>query len=179
MCYSDRQQKERGADVRAGVKRRGIEAVMVLGLLAMPAAGAPAAIGPATARGATRPSRAHAARSLRASDTAHLRYVSASGSLLFEAGRATGTLPGAMRVHFDVGAILSGSFTIDTRGGTIKGHGSAKPHGSGEYESFAGSLTVTGGSGEYAHAHGTAGLYGTFDRETYALLVQTTGTLSY
>jgi hypothetical protein len=119
------------------------------------------------------------ARALRATDTAHLHYVSASGSLLFEQGAATGTLPGSMRVHFDVASTLSGSFTIYARGGSITGHGSATPHGAGVYESFAGSLTVTGGSGRYVHAHGQAGLYGTFDRDSYALTIQTTGTLAY
>jgi hypothetical protein len=122
---------------------------------------------------------AGAARALKATDRASLHYVSASGSLLYEEGGASGTLPGNMRVHFDVGATFSGSFTIYARGGTIKGHGTATPHGSGVYESFAGSLVVTGGSGRYAHARGRAGLYGTFDRNTYGLTVQTTGTLSY
>ncbi len=122
---------------------------------------------------------AAAAHALRATDTAHLRYVSASGSLLFEEGAASGTLPGSMRVHLDVGTTLSGSFTIYTRGGTIRGHGEATPHGAGVYESFAGTLVVTGGSGRYAHARGHTGLYGTFDRDNYALTVQTTGTLSY
>jgi hypothetical protein len=120
-----------------------------------------------------------AARALKAADTAHLHYVSASGSLLYEEGGASGTLPGSMRVHFDVGSTFTGSFTIYTRGGTIKGRGTATPHGSGVYESFAGSLVVSGGSGRYAHAHGRAGLYGTFDRDTYSLLVQTSGTLLY
>jgi hypothetical protein len=120
-----------------------------------------------------------AAQALKASDTAHLRYLSASGSLLFEEGQASGTLPGSMRVHFSVGATFSGSFTIYTRAGSITGRGGATPHGSGVYESFAGSLTVTGGSGRYAHAHGRAQLYGTFNRNTYALLVQTVGTLHY
>jgi hypothetical protein len=122
---------------------------------------------------------AHAARALKATDTAKLRYVSASGSLLLEEGKATGTLPGKMRASVNVGATISGSFTIDTKGGTIKGHGEATPHGAGVYESFAGSITVTGGSGRYAHARGHTGLYGTFDRNTYALTIQTTGTFSY
>jgi hypothetical protein len=120
-----------------------------------------------------------AARTLKATDTAHLRYISASGSLLIEEGRAAGTLPGSMKVHFDVGATFTGNFTIYASGGSISGHGDAIPHGSGIYESFAGSLTVTGGSGRYAHAHGQAKLYGTFDRNSYALLVQTVGTLHY
>lgn len=122
---------------------------------------------------------AHTARSLKASDTAHLHYVSASGSLLYEQGAATGRLPGSMRVRFNVGATFTGSFTIYTRGGAIRGRGSATPHGSGTYESFSGSLVAVGGTGHYAHAHGRAGLYGTFNRNTYALLVQTTGTLLY
>jgi hypothetical protein len=84
-----------------------------------------------------------------------------------------------MRVRFNVGATFTGSFTIYTHAGTIKGHGSATPHGSGAYESFAGSLIATGGTGRYAHAHGRAGLYGTFNRNNYALLVQTRGTLLY
>lgn len=120
-----------------------------------------------------------AASVLKATDTAHLRYVSASGSLLLEKGPATGTLPGAMTVHLDVGATFTGSFAIATKYGSIYGHGSATPHGSGSYESFSGTLTVTGGTGRYRRAHGQGGLYGTFDRGDYALVIQTTGNLSY
>lgn len=139
---------------------------------------------PSLAFGQQRPSSAsatsaQAARKLKARDIAHLHYISASGSLLYEVGQATGTLPGNMHVHFDVGATFTGSFTIYTDSGTITGHGAATPHGSGAYESFAGSLVITGGSGHYAHAHGRAGLYGTFNRANYRLVVQTTGTLLY
>jgi hypothetical protein len=156
------------------LKRRGAQAVIALALLA----GAPVALEPARAHTASHV-RAHLTRRLRASDTAHLHYISASGSLLYEEGTATGTIPGSMRVHFNVGAIFTGSFTIYTGGGSIRGHGSAIPHGSGRYESFAGSLVATGGTGRYTHAHGRAGLYGTFNRSNYALLMQTTGILRY
>jgi len=141
------------------------------------AAGARAASAPDTHSHAA--GRARAAHVLRATDTAHLHYVSASGSLLYEQGSATGTLPGSMRAHLKLGATFTGTFTVYTRGGSISGRGSATPRGSGVYESFAGSLTVTSGTGRYAHAHGRAGLYGTFDRNNYALVVQTTGELSY
>jgi hypothetical protein len=120
-----------------------------------------------------------AARTVNASDTAHLRYVQGSGSLLLEEGSASGSLPGKMQVHCEVGPTVTASFTIVVHGGTITGHGTAKAHGAGRYESFAGSLTVTGGTGHYAHAHGHAGLYGVFDRRTYDLTVQTTGRLQY
>jgi hypothetical protein len=122
---------------------------------------------------------AHTARVLNATDTAHLRYVSASGSLLLDEGKATGALPGSMRVHLNLGTTFSGSFTITTSGGSITGHGSATPHGSGAYESFAGTLTVTGGTGRYVHAHGHGKLYGTFNRSNYALVIKTTGSLTY
>ena len=119
------------------------------------------------------------AHALKATDKAHLHYVSASGSVLFEVGRATGTLPGGMEVHLLVAATFSGSFTIRLRSGSIRGRGRATPKGSGVYERFAGSLTVTGGSGRFRRAHGTARLYGTFNRKTYALVIQTVGTLHY
>ena len=122
---------------------------------------------------------AQAAHTLNATDTAHLHYVSASGSLLLDEGKATGTLPGSMRVHLDLGTTFTGTFTIHASGGSIEGRGSATPHGSGIYESFAGTLTVTGGSGRYAHAHGRGALYGTFDRDNYALVINTTDSLTY
>jgi hypothetical protein len=123
--------------------------------------------------------RAHAAHVLNATDTAHLHYISSSGSLLLDEGKATGTLPGSMRVHLDLGTTFTGTFTIHASGGSIEGRGSATPHGSGTYESFSGTLTVTGGSGRYPRAHGHGGLYGTFDRDNYALVIKTTGSVTY
>ena len=134
---------------------------------------------PAAIHNTERSRSGHVARTLNVTDTAHLRYISHTGSLLYEDGAASGTLPGSMRAHCNVGSTVTANFTIYTHGGTISGHGTATPHGSGIYESFAGSFQVTGGTGNYAHAHGRAGLSGTFDRRTYDLTVQTTGRLSY
>lgn len=161
------------------LKRRRIGAAAGVAPLAVLASAALLASGSAAARPSSGPPAAHAARTLKATDTAHLRYISAAGSQLLEEGKATGTLPGKMRASVSVGAVISGNFTIYTKGGTIKGRGSATPRGSGVYESFAGSVTVTGGTGRFAHAHGRTGLYGTFNRTNYALVIQTTGTLSY
>jgi hypothetical protein len=122
---------------------------------------------------------ARAARTLNGTATAHLHLVRANGSQLQEEGPVTGALPGTMRAVLTTGAIFSGSFTINTKGGSIDGHGRANTHGSGRYQSFSGSITVTGGSGRYSHAHGRTGLSGTFDRRTYAMIIQTTGRLSY
>jgi hypothetical protein len=160
------------------LKRRGIGAACGAALLASAAAAA-LTTGSAAASGVGRPPTARAAHALKATDTAKLHYVSAAGSELIEQGKAVGTIPGTMHAQVEVGATISGNFTISTRGGSIKGHGVASPHGGGIYESFAGTVTVTGGTGRFAHAHGQTGLYGTFDRNTYALTIQTTGTLSY
>jgi hypothetical protein len=160
------------------LKRRRIGAVAV-------ASGALLATGSAAARPMSGPPVAHASRTLKATDKAELHKVSVSGSDLLEEGKATGTLPGKMRASVDVSANISGSFTITVPGvGTIKGQGTATlTPPSGErptpYESFHGTVTVKGGSGRYAHARGHTGLYGTFNRDNYALVIQTTGTLSY
>lgn len=134
---------------------------------------------PAPATRASRVAHAHTGSALKAHDTAKLHYVSASGSTLYEVGNASGTLPGGMHVHMRLSVRFTGSFVIYARGGSIMGHGSATPHGSGVYESFAGTLSVRGGTGRFRRAHGTARLYGVFDRKNYSLTIQTVGTLYY
>jgi hypothetical protein len=122
---------------------------------------------------------AHAARSLDGTATAHLHLIRPNGTQLYEEGPVTGALPGSMRAVVHTGNALTGSFTIHTHGGSIYGSGKATPHGLGRYQSFSGTITITGGSGRYSRAHGRAGLYGTFDRRTYALIIQTTGRFRY
>jgi hypothetical protein len=121
-----------------------------------------------------------AARSLNVTDEAHLRVIHSSGELLEEEGPATGALPGTVRVRFRIGASVSGSFTIYPRsGGSLSGQGSARLRSTGAYASFGGSISVNHGTGRYAHAHGRGGFYGTINRHNDALVVQTTGRLSY
>jgi hypothetical protein len=125
-------------------------------------------------------SSAKAARYLNVTDEAHLRVIHSSGELLEEEGPATGALPGTVRVRFHIGASVSGSFTIYPRGGgSISGQGSARLHSTGAYASFGGSILVNHGTDRYAHAHGRGGFYGTVNRHNDALVVQTTGRLSY
>lgn len=122
---------------------------------------------------------AHAARSLNATDTARLRYLSSSGSSVYEEGYASGKLPGRVKVRLEVNATVTASFTIYASGGTLVGHGSGALHSSGVYASFGGTMTITHGTGRYAHAHGHGGFYGAINRNTFAATVQTTGTLAY
>jgi len=122
---------------------------------------------------------AYAAHYLNGTATSRLHLVRPNGAQLYEEGPVTGALPGWMKATVSTGSAVTGSFDIGTHGGTIDGRGTAVPHGTGRYQSFSGTLTVTGGGGRYVHARGQAGLYGTFDRRTYALVIQTTGRFSY
>jgi hypothetical protein len=126
-----------------------------------------------------RPATAVPAHVLDGNAEAKLRYVRSSGSTLVEEGPVSGGLAGHMRATLRLGATFTGSFTFYTKRGEIKGHGTAHPHGSGRYESFAGTDVMTGGSGRYAHAHGRGSMYGTFDRKTYEVTIQTRGMLDY
>jgi hypothetical protein len=120
------------------------------------------------------------ARTLNVTDEAHLRLTGTAGSLLLEEGPATGALAGTVKVRFTVEASVSGSFTIYPRGGgSITGQGSARLRSTGNYASFGGSMSGSHGTGRYAHAHGHGGFYGTVNRHTDALVIQTTGRLSY
>jgi len=118
--------------------------------------------------------RAQAARTLKVNDTGYLHLLHASGSILSEVGSVSGTLPGTASVRLDVGETVTASFTIHVRGGgSITGRGSAILHSSGRYSSFAGTLSVTGGTGRFAHTHGAGKLYGVIERRSDSLTVQT------
>jgi hypothetical protein len=147
--------------------------------LAILIAGGAALTSAAQSSAARHQARAHAVRSLNGTATAHLHLVKPDGTQLLEEGPVTGALPGSMRAVVDTGSVFTGSFTIHTHGGAIEGSGRATPHGVGRYQSFRGTITLTGGTGRYSHVNGRAGLYGTFDRRTYAVVIQTTGRFSY
>ncbi len=126
--------------------------------------------------------RARSARLLKVNDSGHLHLLHAYGEVIDEEGKASGSLPGTVFVHMTVGAAnVTASFSIRSEGGgSIEGHGQAVLHSSGRYSSFAGTLSVSRGTGRYSHAHGQGKLYGTIERtKTKHLTVQTIGTLDY
>jgi hypothetical protein len=123
--------------------------------------------------------RGRLARSIAATDTAHLHRVRHGGEAITEEGRATGTIPGRVVVYVIVGPTVEAKFTIYASTGAISGHGSGKLKGRSDEPSFAGTMTVTRGTGRYTHVHGHGGFYGTLNRSSYKMVVQTTGTLSY
>jgi hypothetical protein len=167
--FSTGAKRNRGGCGRAGT---------VAAIASLLATGA-AAMGAAEPSSAGREAAAHAARSLNGTAEARLHLVRAEGSRLVEEGPVSGAITGSARGDLVTGAAFKADFTIHTRAGSIDGEGRAAPHGAGRYQSFAGSFTVTGGSGRYAHIGGRAGLYGVFDRRADSVVIQTTGKLSY
>jgi hypothetical protein len=166
------QQAHTGAPRRLGVRLCLPAVVLVAALMTAPA--------PTSGRGEIR---ARSARNLNVTDTAHLHFVKEAKAELIDEGTATGTVPGNVKVSFDISATVEANFTIDAHDGSIIGHGAGTLHQNAKksdiYVSFAGTMTVSHGTGRYAKAHGTGGFYGVVDRKNYAVTIQTTGTLSY
>ena len=77
--------------------------------------------------------------------------------------------PAASGCAFNVGATVYASFSISTHYGSISGSGSGELGGTGIWASFAGTMTVTHGTGRYSHAHGHGGFYGVIDRRQLRL----------
>jgi hypothetical protein len=136
----------------------------------------------AGANGKSRPITARTASMLNVRDEGHLRFVHASGSAILDEGAVSGTLPGSVRVRFvyDGEPDVSAQFTITAHGGSISARGTgvlSSP--TSPTPSFRGRLSVTGGSGRYAHIHGSGELYGVYNRRSYGLTVQAIAKLPY
>ena len=121
-------------------------------------------------------------RMLSVRDRGNLRFVRASGSLLLDEGRVSGSFPGAVKVRFLYNGEpnVSARFTITGSGGSISAQGSGRLSSPVSVTpSFRGRMRITGGTGRYAHIHGDGELFGVFNRRSYALTVQAVGKLPY
>jgi hypothetical protein len=150
-------------------------------MIAILAAGVVPALALASVSAASSP-RAHSAHTISVKDEGHLHLLKSSGSVLIDEGPAHGSVPGTAKVHFTYNGdpTVTAQITIYGHAGTIQAHGSARLSSpTTAAPSFAGTLTITSGTGRYAHAKGAGKLYGVFYRRSYALTVQTEGTLHY
>lgn len=169
--------KELAARVAGGLERplwraAALAAIAIATAIAVSSA---AAAGSAAARAAT-------GRVLNVRDEGRLRFVTSDGSEIIDEGPATGSVPGKTKVHFvyNGNPAVSARFTIYGRSGSISGRANARlSDPTSPAPSFRGAFTVTGGSGAYAHIHGTGELFGVFTRRGYGLVVQTIGKLPY
>ncbi len=131
---------------------------------------------------AARPVAAHTASVLNVRDEGRLRFVHASGSTILDEGPVSGTFPGSARVRFlyDGEPHVSAQFTISAHGGSISARGTGTLSSlTSPSPSFRGRMTVTGGTGRYAHIRGGGELFGVYYRRSYALTVQAIGKLPY
>jgi hypothetical protein len=115
-------------------------------------------------------------------DEGRLRYIRSSGEQIIDEGHATGSFPGWVKVRFLYNGepTVGARFTISGSGGSITARGTARLSSpTSPSPSFHGKMTVTGGTGRYAHIHGGGELYGVYNRRSYGLTVQTIGKLPY
>ncbi|HEV2973477.1 MAG TPA: hypothetical protein VGX69_00595 [Solirubrobacteraceae bacterium] len=125
---------------------------------------------------------ARSAHVLNVRDEGRLRFLSSSGSQLIDEGPATGTLRGKVQLRFtyDGSPSVGAQFTIFGPGWSIRARGQGRlSDPTSLTPSFRGSLTISGGSGRYAHARGSGELFGVFNRRSYGLTVQAIGKLTY
>ncbi len=112
-------------------------------------------------------------------DAAHLHLISGGGTALTEQGKASGSIPGTVRIWLTLHAYTAtANFTIYSSAGNISGQATGKlKFDKNGYDSFAGAATMTHGTGRYAHASGTGNFYGSVYRGNYAMSVQVVGQL--
>jgi hypothetical protein len=151
-----------------------------LGFVVLIAATAVGVGAPAWAR--SRGPTADAARVLSVRDEGRLHYVRSSGEQIIDEGHATGSFAGWVKVRFLYNGepTVGARFTIYGSGGSVSARGTARLSSpTSSSPSFHGSMTITGGSGRYAHVRGSGTLYGVYYRRSYALTVQAIGKLPY
>ncbi|HTB50099.1 MAG TPA: hypothetical protein VK701_03910 [Solirubrobacteraceae bacterium] len=125
---------------------------------------------------------AHVSRTIGVREEGSLRFLSDEATLIVDEGPLSGTLPGRGRVYFtyDGSPDVTARFAIRTSAGTVEGRATCLLHNpNNPTPSFRGALQIVGGSGRYAHAHGSGELFGVFHRHGYGLIVQAVGRLSY
>jgi hypothetical protein len=145
------------------------------GLLALVASSLAGACGAGVSLAAT-PARAASTFTLNESGNLHL--ASKRGFTLNEHGSASGTVAGTISVQLTIVSTnrVTARVSIHPSGGSISGYATADYHRGTTAASFSGTMSVTGGSGRYAHAHGSGlGFTGTIQRSNDAITVHVTG----
>ena len=121
-------------------------------------------------------------RSVNLDETGHLHSTGSHGPHLNEQGSVSGTIHGTVYVHADVNSLHSFVAEVNfyQQGGSLTGSGSASYHVERGYDEFSGGLSITRGSGSYAHAHArNLRFTGSIQRSNYAATVKLSGTVYY
>jgi hypothetical protein len=147
--------------------------------LAMIAGVAPSGAAPA------RPARdepvAVAAKTLAFDINSNLHLVGRPGHVLNEHGTFSGSQSGTIEIRFTSVSHTSGEATFaaySSQGGSVSGRATTKGHVVGATVYFTGSMTVTGGTGRWAHASGRDLLFsGAVNRHTFSATTHTQGSI--
>jgi hypothetical protein len=136
-------------------------------------------IGPSNSRAIHTPQPlAHAARELSVRDKTYLRLVGSPGVEITENGTSYGTFGGNTTSHLTLsGSHISGTFVFHARGGVVRGTTRASVVGKAALPvvSFAGTVTMTSGTGSYRHISGQIALKGSIRRKNYEVYEETSG----
>jgi hypothetical protein len=117
------------------------------------------------------------ARTVQLSERAQLHRLSHDGSVHRFGGTATGTVPGNVAATLRIRLTsIGGTVVFYARGGSISVAVNGAPK---SLSRVGGTMTVTGGTGRYAGARGTATFSGTLDRRTWRATVKADGRLTY
>jgi hypothetical protein len=124
---------------------------------------------------------AHSARTTSVEEQGQLHFVSKHGFTLYEQGTASGTIKGAISVALKIVSTskVTAEIKISPPGGSISAYGSASYHRGSTSASFAGSLSIKGGTGSYDHAQGSGlSFSGTIASSNKAIAVRVSGSVS-
>jgi hypothetical protein len=126
---------------------------------------------------------AHVAKrkTLSLTDTAYLHLTRKNGNVIYEKGRATGTLPGTVTVRFVTSVTkVSGTVTFhSSSGGTITMTAVGYPQSASTITRFTGNLAVRKGTGRFRNALGSGTFNGTANRKTWAITVHASARITY
>lgn len=147
----------------------------VAGLLT--AAACTLALNAGGASGAT----AVAARTITLNESGRLHLTSHHGFHLNEQGTASGTIKGSIYIHLTVSSTnrVTAEVSIYPSNGSLTGYGTANYRANGGQATFSGTMSISRGSGHYAHAHASRlSFSGTIQRSNDATTVHVSGPLS-
>jgi hypothetical protein len=159
-------------------RARAIAPVVAVVILVMAACAGSVGVGAANASSPF----ASAARSVSLSESGRLHLTSKQGFTLNEQGSASGTITGTIYIHLHLTSTskVTAEVSIYPSGGSLSGNGSAAYRVEGGVAAFTGTLSITRGSGKYAHARASALRFtGTIQRRGDAVSVHVSGPLSF
>lgn len=125
------------------------------------------------------PARAAGTTSL--NESGHLHLTSKHGFTLNEQGPATGTVAGTLYVRLQIVSTshVTAEVSFSPHGGSISGKATASYHRGTTMASFAGSLSVSQGTGSYRNARGSGlSFSGTIQKSNDAIAVRVSGRVS-